>query len=360
MQRFFAILAGLLVLATASPAFALSPSVSRFETSPDGQFVTQTIEFQLPAVYHLSFRFVDPVTNSGPDDPLRDCHAGWYSYNFGGDVPIYMTLPPLSGSTATKVFAKTGSVFGVPSHYGYFDPSNPGADTGFDTGLGLGAIFSHPPVVEKDGSMSFSFHETLPSELLNTLRTQKPGCYIPPDIAEKYNGQTYDNSYTTRYKIAVVWRLDDPGQVMNTTQTIEVNGQPQTLPASYGKNGPTIQLTPDAALINAIGHATPSNPATGLTGQDLVTVLTAEGYALNLQTDMGTITSRLTKGESALAWVTATAGGQPQSGAILVTGYNGQRDSFQVTDTSTGRPSNIPYNHLMSQNPNFNFITAVK
>lgn len=337
----------------AQPAQAISPSVHRYETSVDGQFVTETIELQSPASVTLTFNYCNPLSCSGPDDPLRDCHSGFYIPNAGGEFPRTLSLPPLPGSTGTKLFLKTSSPAGVPSHYGYWEigGTNPTGD--FDTGIGIGAILANPPNSRADGGVDLAFHSPLPPAIRSAF---KPGgtCGVTEEVADQFRNQSVDNYYTTRTKVAVVWKLDRPGSLINIQRPISVDSADQTGAAQYGQNRPPV--VPLATVRSTLTQVQPADATKGLVAQDLAAAISQAGLALERQTDVASVMRRLAAGEPALAFLTTTASGQPQAAVTLVSGYTAASDRFQLTDPATGKSTAVTYQQLLGQNPGFSFV----
>ncbi len=344
------------VMVGSQPALAIAPSVHRYETSPDGRFVTETIEFQSPASVTLTFNYCNPLSCSGSDDPLRDCHAGFYIPNAGGEFPRTLSLSPLPGSTGTKLFLKTSSPAGVPSHYGYWEigGTNPTGD--FDTGIGIGAILANPPTTRADGGIDLSFHSPLPPAVRSAF---KPGgtCGVTEEVANQFRNQSVDNYYTTRTKVAVVWKLAKPGSLVNLQRTIRVDSTDQTTGGQYGQARPTV--VPLNTLRSTVIASTPSDRAKGFSSQDIVSILTKDGSTLARETDLRVITSRLSQGESALVFLTTT---DPTTkarsvGATVVSSYEEKKDRFTVVDPATGKSAVVSYADFMATNPNFTFVT---
>ena len=337
------------------PVYALNPSVHRFETSADGQFMTETIEFQQPASITQGFSYCGQGC-SGPDDSLRYCHGGLWIPQFGNDLPRTLTINSPGGATAEKLFLKTGTPLNVPSHYGYWSPERGGSMSEFEMGVGTGAILMKPPIYHENNSLSLEFKSPF-DPTISSLFLPDGVCGVIEEVARKFSGKKVDNYTTTRIKVAVVWKLNNPGGIVNTQQTIEVNGSKQTIPASYGTSTVAKSKTDAGVIRDILAKATPSSVTAGLLSKDILNEINLQGYTVDRPTDLGNITARLANGEPAIAWVTTMIDKKQSSGVVLVTGYNGQKDQFQVMYVETGKTSTASYNQFMNQNPGFNFLT---
>jgi|GEM_PF-5451851 len=402
MRLFFrcCVVVGVSVFVFTSPQFVIAAEIFRvwYDTQPDGS-VIQSIMMKAPQRVNLSFRYCDPLSCGNSADPDFDCYVGRYNPEFGGELIQSLDLKPLPGSKPSKIFLKAGSLPGFIGSYGYYDKQNPN-----DWNR---SILSNSPVINVDGSVSLRFAQP---NFMGEFQRAKSGsgrvCGLGEEeyktFRKKYGDTNDDNFYRSYIRVSIVW--SPPTQYAGIIpQNISFNGQTQQLNASYGlppEKKKTILTevfrqddkkwanTPFVGSTLAKAGTVPSVVASLLSQYgkegDLLKIthdLEKQGISTSKGTDwnrlqeylatthqlsirssgdMGNVTAHLLAGPALVAYTRTEKGKAPQESAFLVTGYNGDKDSFTVIDPRFSKSVSMPYDELMKGNPWFGLVSKNK
>lgn len=198
------------------------------KTSSDGR-VVQWIEVLAPPFINLEFRYCDPLSCGNADN--YECVANKYIPQFADVLPRQISISPLPGSHAEKIFVKAGPAPGFISTGGYFDPDNPAPGNEF--------LLSGAPQIGSDGSVTINFGSGFNPSFTQALRAlpRQRGqvCGLTEEEYKGFRntfGNRFDNSYRQYYKIAIVW--SKPSSCCSATQEINLNEQRRANLSGWG------------------------------------------------------------------------------------------------------------------------------
>lgn len=394
------IVVGVFVFVFVSSQFATAAEIFRvwYDTQPDGS-VVQSIMMKAPQKINFSFGYCNPQTCGNPLDPDFDCYVGLYNPNFGDELIQSLSIKPLPGSQPRKVFLKAGSLPGFIGAYGYYDKQT--------TGDWNRLILSDSPVMGSDGSVSLRF--TQPS-FMEAFHKAKSGsgrvCGLNEEeyqaFGKQYGSTNDDNFYRSYIRVSIVWSPPSTyGGVI--PQGGSFNGRDQQFNASYGplpekqkKISPKVFWQDDKKWANtpfvgstlAKAGTVPSVVASlfsqygkegdlfkithDLEKQGISTskgtdwnrlqeyLATTHQLSIRSSGDMGNVIAHLLAGPALVAYTRTEKGKPPQESALLVTGYNGDKDFFTVIDPRFSKPVSMPYDELMRGNPWFGLVSKKK
>ncbi|MBI5153252.1 MAG: hypothetical protein HZA36_02225 [Parcubacteria group bacterium] len=396
----FCIVIGIIVFTSVSSRFVSAAEIFRvwYDTQSDGS-VIQSIMMKAPQRIGLSFGYCNPQTCGNSADPDFDCYVGLYNPNFGNELIQSLDIKPLPGSQPRKVFLKAGSLPGFIGSYGYYDKQT--------TNDWNKSILSNSPTIGSDGSVSLRFTQPSFTEAFHRAKSGSGRiCGLNEEeyraFGKRYGSTNDDNFYRSYIRVSIVW--SPPSQYAGSIQqNISFNGQNQNLNAGYGvppeekNNVPAKVFRQDdkkwgdtsfvgstiakagtvpstvASLLSQYGiKGDPAKIAQDLEKQGISTpkgtdwnrlkdyLSTTHRLSVRSSGDMGNVTSHLVTGPALVAYTRIQKGVPPQESALLVTGWNPNKDSFTVVDPRSSKPFSMSYDELMKGNPWFGLITKNK